>query len=173
MERSLRLERVQRVSAMARYLLIAASSILGIAVVMALFTPGQDWVSVGNGRFIELWHSQSSNRLALLAITAPIAFTLVLGVYWLQRLFGEYQAGRFFTDSCMRCYSWLVWLKAVSFVLGILWPYLLERSSNVAGTLGAPLTIDAGSFIELIVLLLIVHLLKEAQQLNDENQAFV
>ena len=31
----------------------------------------------------------------------------------------------------------------------------------------------AGTLVELIVILLIVHLLKEAQQLNDENKGFV
>ena len=73
----------------------------------------------------------------------------------------------------MRCYRWLVWLKAVSFALDAFWPYLLERASNAPGALTPGVTIDAGSFIELVVLLLIVHLLKEAQQLSDENKAFV
>ena len=34
-------------------------------------------------------------------------------------------------------------------------------------------TISAGALVELLVLLLIVHLLKAAQQIYDENKAFV
>jgi hypothetical protein len=106
-----RLDRIQRTSAVFRYLLITGSALLGSAVFIALVTPGQDWVSVGDGRFIALWHSQGSDRPTLIAIMAPVACLLILSLYWLQRLFGEYQAGRFFTDSNMRCYTWLVWLN--------------------------------------------------------------
>ena len=168
-----RLERVQRVSAWLRYLLLGVSTIIGFAVILAMFIPGQDWVSVGDGSFTKLWNSGTNNHLTLIAIMAPIAITLVLGVYWLQRLFGEYQAGRFFTDSSMRCYVWLVWLKAISFVYGALWPGLLEGLSAPGGTADGSVSLDAGTFVELVVLLLIVHLLKEAQQVSDENKAFV
>ena len=168
-----RLEKIQRISAVFRYLLIALATVIGSAVVIALFTPGQEWVSIGDGHFTELWNNSSSNHVAIIAVMAPIALTLVLGVYWLQRLFGEYQAGRFFTDSTMRCYVWLVWLKAISFLYGAFWPSLLVKLSTDGGVAGLSLSIEAGTLVELIVLLLIVHLLKEAQQLNDENKAFV
>jgi hypothetical protein len=168
-----RLEKIQRISAVFRYLLIAAATIIGSAVVIAMLTPGQEWVSIGDGNFTELWNNGSSNQLAMIAVMAPIALTLVLGVYWLQRLFGEYQAGRFFTDSTMRCYVWLVWLKAISFLYGAFWPFLLTKLSMDGDVADFSLSIEADTLVELIVLLLIVHLLKEAQQLNDENKAFV
>jgi DUF2975 family protein len=168
-----RLDRIQRISAVFRYLLIGASTVIGSAVILAMFTPGQGWVSVGNGHFTELWNGGTSSQFTLIAVMAPIAITLVLGVYWLQRLFGEYQAGRFFTDSTMRCYVWLVWLKAISFLYSALWPPLLVALSTSQGTGDVDVSLDAGTLAELIVLLLIVHLLKEAQQLNDENKAFV
>ena len=168
-----RLERIQRVSAVCRYLLIAAATVIGGAVIIAMLTPGQDWVSIGDGRFTQLWNSATSNRLALVAVMTPTALTLVLGVYWLQRLFGEYQAGHFFTDGSMRCYTWLVWLKAASFLYGAIWPFLLEKLSTHPGSSDPSISINAGSFIELIVLIVIVHLLKEAQQLSDENKAFI
>jgi hypothetical protein len=168
-----RLERIQHISAVFRYLLIATATVIGSAVIIAMFTPGQEWVSIGDGRFIELWHSGTSNRLMLIAVMAPNGLTLVLGVYWLQRLFGEYQAGHFFTDSSMRCYVWLVWLKAINFLYSAVWPSFLVNLSAKARLADVSLSIEAGTLVELIVLLLIVHLLKEAQQLNDENKAFV
>jgi hypothetical protein len=97
---------------------------------------------------------------------------LVLGVYWLQRLFGEYQVGHFFTDATMRCYVWLVWLKVGNFGYGAIWPFLL---GNVVGTTSGEQAraVDVGSLVELVILVLIVHVLKEAQQVHEENQAFV
>ncbi len=73
----------------------------------------------------------------------------------------------------MRCYVWLVWLKAAAFVYRILWPLLLNNltPTQVISDLGV--TIEAGTLGELIVLILIVHLLKEAQQIHDENKAFI
>ena len=100
-----RLEKIQRISAVFRYLLIAGSTVIGCAVIFAMFSPGQDWVTVGDGRFAELWNSQNSSHLTLIAVMTPIAMTLVLGVYWLQRLFSEYQSGRFFTDGLLALQS--------------------------------------------------------------------
>ena len=168
-----RLEKIQRISTVIRYLLIASATIISSAVVIAMFTPGQEWVSIGDGDFTQLWNNRSSNHLAMITVMSPIALTLILGVYWLQRLFGEYQAGRFFTDSTMRCYVWLVWLKATSFLYGVFWPSLLVKFSTDGSVVDYALSIDADTLVELIVLLLIVHLLKEAQQLNDENKAFI
>jgi hypothetical protein len=147
-----RLLRIQRVSTACRYLLLGGSVLLGGAFVLALLTPGQNWISIGEGRFFELWNNGQSGRLTLAVIMLPLAVTLILGVYWLQRLFGEYQQGHFFSEGSMRCYVWLVWLKAFSFVYALIWPLLLAV---------------------LLVLLLIVNLLKEAQQLNEENKGFV
>jgi hypothetical protein len=168
-----RLERIQHISAVLRYLLIAAATVIGSAVAIAMFTPGQEWVTIGEGRFTDLWNSDSSNRMTLIAVMAPIALTLVLGVYWLQRLFGEYQAGRFFNDGSKRCYVWLVWLKVITFLYGAIWPHLLAKLSTHGGVTDLSVPIEAGTLAELTVLLLIVHLLKEAQQLNDENKAFI
>jgi hypothetical protein len=168
-----RLERVQRISAVIRYLLIAVASVLGAAILIAALIPGQDWVSVADGRFTELWTGQKSGQMALVAAIAPIIITLVLAVYWLQRLFGEYQAGRFFTDGTMRCYLWLVWLKAVYFMYGAIYPLILAKLPTAAADADLSLNINAGTFVELIVLIVIVHLLKAAQQINDENKAFV
>ena len=168
-----RLVRIQRVSAIIRCLFIAAAAVITTAVLVAAFNPGQDWVSVADGSFSELWTGGTYGRIALITVFTPILLTLVLGVYWLQRLFGEYQAGRFFTDGTMRCYIWLVWLKALYFVCGAIYPLILADLSPATADAGLSLTVDAGTLIELIVLILIVHVLKAAQQINDENQAFV
>jgi hypothetical protein len=168
-----RLERIQRVSAWLRYLLLGASTVVSVAIILAIFIPGQDWLIFGDGSFTKLWNNGKDNHLTLMAIMVPIVITLVLGVFWLQRLFSEYQAGCFFTDGSMRCYVWLIWLKVISFVYGAVWPVLLEGLSAPPGTVDGAVSFDAGTFVEIIILLLIVHLLKEAQLVSDENKAFI
>jgi|AntAceMinimDraft_12_1070368.scaffolds.fasta_scaffold33689_2 hypothetical protein len=167
-----RLDKIQRISGLLRYLLIAVATAIGIIIVVAIFSTGQDWVSVGDGQLNALWRSDTSLHPELIAILTPIGAMLVLGVYWLQRLFGEYQVGHFFTNATMRCYVWLVWLKVASFCYGAIWPFLLD---NMVGATSEEQTrtIDVGSLVELVILVLIVHVLKEAQQLHEENQAFV
>jgi hypothetical protein len=73
----------------------------------------------------------------------------------------------------MRCYVWLVWLKAAGFVYGILWPVLLISLDPSQTATDAGVTIEAGTLVELTVLLLIVYLLREAQRIHDENEEFI
>jgi hypothetical protein len=168
-----RLETIQRISAVLRYALIVIATVLGGAIAIAMLTPGQDWVTISDGQFTELWRDGTGNKLLLIAVMSPIGIALILGVYWLQRLFGEYQAGRFFTDGSMRCYLWLVWLKAFSFVYGAIWPLLVVKLTTGGSDADVAISISAGTLVELIVLLVIVHLLREAQQINDDNKAIV
>jgi len=168
-----RLNRIQRISGLLRYALLLIAAVLGCAIAMTLLVPGQEWVTLGDGHLNTLHNSGAISLTVLLALITPIAIVLVLGIYWLQRLFGEYQQGHFFTDGSMRCYVWLVWLKAAAFVYGILWPLLLINLSPSQEYTDLGVTIEAGTLGELAVLILIVHLLKEAQQIHDENKAFI
>jgi hypothetical protein len=168
-----RLDKIQRISGLLRYLFIAGATIIGIVITIAMFSTGQDWVSLGEGELNALWYSDASSRPWVIAILVPIATMLVLGVYWLQVLLGEYQAGRFFADSTMRCYVWLVWLKVASFGYSTMWPRFVENMKHMDSMASATATVDVGSLIELVILVLIVHVLKEAQKVHEENQAFI
>ena len=167
-----RLQRIQQISGWLRIGVLLLAGLLVVALVLALVTPGQTWVVLGDGQLNELLADGKLSPLLATALTAPLGLLLVLGVYWLQRLFAEYQQGRFFTEGNLRCYLWLVWLKAAGFVYGIAWPLLLS-SLAPATAADVGVTIEVGTVAELAVLLVIVHLLREAQRLHDENQAFI
>lgn len=169
-----KLEKIQRFSGFIRYLLIAAAAVITTAVVFAALTPGQDWVSIADGSFNELWASGGEpGRLTLFGLIAPVLVSVVLAAYWLQRLFGEYQEGRFFTNGTMRCYLWLVWLKAFYFVYSAIYPVILGQLDPAWAHSELSFTVDAGTLVELVVLIVVVHILQAAQQISDENQAFV
>lgn len=162
------LEKIQRVSGVLRTVLLAAALVIGGSIALGL--SNQELFILGDGQLNELRQSGLISPALAFAMMAPFGIVLVLGVYWLQRLFSEYHQGHFFTNTSMRCIVWLVWLKAAAFLYSIFWPLLLMA---VAPIQDVGLTIEAGTLVELVVLLLIVHLLKAAQQINDENKAFV
>ena len=168
-----RLDQIQRFSGLLRYLLLALATVLFGAIALTVLMPDQGLIKLGDGQLNELHTSGAIGTGLMLALVAPTVLLLGLGVYWLQRLFSEYQQGQFFTDGSMRCYVWLVWLKAASFVYGVIWPLLLAGLSPTGATAGVAINIEAGTLVELTVLLLIVHVLRAAQQLHDENKAFV
>jgi hypothetical protein len=167
------LDRVQRISGYLRYMVLLSAVVLGCAVVITLFVPGQDWVILGDGLLNNLFSSGTIGMQLMLVLLTPILIILALGMYWLQRLFSEYQQGKFFTDGSMRCYLWLVWLKAAAFVYGMFWPMALSNLASTGGLPDLSVTIEAGTLVELLVLIVIVHVLKEAQEIHDENKAFV
>lgn len=168
-----RLARIQRISGVLRYLLLLVAVALGAAFVLAVLVPGQGLVTLGDGQLNELHASGAIGPGLMLVVITPMGLVLALGVYWLQRLFGEYQRGQFFTDGSMRCYLWLVWLKVAGFAYGVLWPVLLGAVLPDRDSANLSVNIEAGTIIELVLLLFIVHLLKAAQQIHDENRAFV
>jgi len=167
------LERIQRISGVLRYLLLLGAVALGGAFALMLLVPDQELITLGDGQLNELRRAGSISAQLMLALSAPVMVLLAAGIYWLQRLFHQYQQGQFFTEGSMRCYLWLVWLKVAAFIYGIVWPLLLSNVLPARETADLQVTIGAGEIVELVVLLLIVHLLKAAQQIYDENKAFV
>jgi hypothetical protein len=167
------LERIQRISGVLRYLVLFGALALGGAFALMLLVPDQELVSLGDGQLNELRRTGAIIPQLMLGLSVPVIVLLALGIYWLQRLFHQYQQGHFFTEGSMRCYLWLVWLKVAAFIYGILWPVLLPLLLPAMESAELQVTISAGALVELVVLLLIVHLLKAAQQIYDENKAFV
>ena len=130
-------------------------------------------MSIGDQRISHALASGNLSSSAAATLLLPVAAFFVLGLYWLQRLFAAYAAGSFFTDETMRCYLWLVWLKVINFVYHLVLPVLARLLGDPEARIDAEVVIDAGAIAELMVLLLIVHILKEAQRIKEENKGFV
>jgi hypothetical protein len=168
-----RLDRIRRVSGLLRYLLLLLAVGLVGAIAVTVLVPGEHWVSLEDGQLAALHSAGVIGSGLVVAVAAPFGLLVALGIYWLQRLFAEYQQGNFFTDGNMRCYVWLVWLKAVGFVYSMFWPLVLRGLLAPDAAVDVSFTLEVGTLAELTVLLLIVYLLREAQRIHDENQAFV
>lgn len=167
------LDRIQRISGVLRYLVLILTPVLLGAIALAVLMPDQTLVTLGDGQLNELRSSGAIGAGLMFALVAPTGLMLGLGIYWLHRLFGEYQQGHFFTEGNMRAYVWLVWLKTAAFAYGVLLPLLLASLSPAGSATDVAINIELGTLVELTVLLLIVHLLRAAQHLHDENKAFI
>ncbi len=90
-----RLQRIRRISGWLRRLTLLLAVALVGAVAFALGVPGQTLITLGNGQLNQLLGSGAFGGSAAIAVFAPMGLLLALGLYWLQRLFGEYQRGHF------------------------------------------------------------------------------
>lgn len=168
-----RLHKLQRISAGLRWLVIIVAATIFTAVITGPLLFDQWWVAVGDATFNQLWQDPAVSHALLSAVISPLVVMAALVAYWLQRLFGEFQRGGFFTDSSMRCFLWLVWLKVGSFVYTIAWPLILGALPGAKPDADTEITIDVSAFFTLLLLVVIVHLLREAQAINRENREFV
>jgi hypothetical protein len=124
--------------------------------------------------FYELWDNADANRAIVLGLQLPTLITLIIGLYWLQRLLGHFQVGLFFGNEAMRCYLWLIWLKVLEMVL------------KIAQELGTAIyhnqffeytrisvNLNPGNITTILLMLLIVYLLKAAREIEAENKEFI
>ena len=164
-----KLQKIQQISGLLRLVVIAIG-----AAILAILAAGkllydQWWLSVSIPLFNELWDSGDISQTVLSLSVAPFIAAGVLGIYWLQRLFAVYQRGEFFGRASMNCYLWLLWLKGGSYLYGLMLPVLLGSLSGRNGEI----FVDIGDLLTLILLMVILHLLKAAQDIDAENREFV
>ncbi|WP_394203902.1 DUF2975 domain-containing protein [Shewanella waksmanii] len=121
-----------------------------------------------------LWHDERASHTVLLMMVLPQFITMLLGVFWLQRLLGYYQQGLFFTAESMRCYLWLIWLKVADFGLDIVRHLAVGNyHSQFFTSTEIELPIDFGNLTTLLLMLVIVYLLKAAKEIEAENKEFI
>lgn len=166
-----RLEKLQRISAALRYLVIAIGAGVAIIALTGQLVFDQWWLDTASEPFNRLWQQRADLHGPLLALVMPAVIFALLGFYWLQRLFAIYQRGEFFSQPSMGCYLWLVWLKVASFIYGALLPILLVQLAPSDEPVA--IVINFGDFFTLLLLLVTMYLLKAAQAINQENREFV
>ncbi len=173
MDNIVQLEKIQKISMWLRYLVIFISLVVIIAIIYSYMSYGHGIVSFANHELGTLWQNPTSDKFGLSLLTAPIVLFPILNVYWLQKLFGEYQKGEFFTSNNMRCYLWLIWLKVFHFFYSIALPYLFQFLPGGVEKEGFGFVVDISSFFTWLLLICIVYLLKMAQEINNENKEFI
>lgn len=124
--------------------------------------------------FNELWFDERASRSVLFAIQAPLLVSLIIGVYWLQKLLSHYQQGHFFGQEAMTCYLWLIWIKLADFGIEICQHLVTGYyHGKFYDMTHLELPVDFGSITTLLLMLLIVYLLKAAKEIEAENKEFI
>ena len=166
-----RLKSIQVLSKYLQYTVIVISLGVLVLATSAMIFGEQVALIVIDQELNNHWSEGRISSLILGFIVAPIIVLFVLFVYWLQRLFGEFSRGAFFTADGMRCYLWLVWIKVIGFLYGVIVPLL--PNMIMGGGEELDITFDVLEFFTLMLLVLIIYLLREAQVISNENKEFV
>ena len=167
------LEKLQRISKWLRYLVIFISLVIVCAILIVQVVYDHMIVGFANENLNTLWGNPEKHSPALYFLTAPTSFFAIFGVYWLQRLFGEYQKGEFFTANNMKCYLWLIWLKAGQILYTLILPFILPYLPNGPTFEKVSVAINISAIFTWLLLVCIVYVLKMAHEINNENKEFI
>lgn len=168
-----KLKNVQKLCEWLRYIVIFTSFSVLAAIFISQVYYGHWIVSFSNPALDTLWADPNTDKTMIYLISSPIIAIVFLSVYWLQRLFGEYSKGEFFTNNNMKCYLWLIWLKIIHFIYSLSLPFIFGFFPEQMGRHEASIALDISSFFTWLLLICIVYVLKMAQEINNENKEFI
>tara|TARA_R110000737_G_scaffold335047_1_gene353621 strand:- start:429 stop:944 length:516 start_codon:yes stop_codon:yes gene_type:complete len=167
------MQKLTKISGVFRGLVLAGSAAMLFFLVYEYFV-NDELRRAASTYFYELWDSPNANRGILLTLQLPRLITLFIGLYWLQRLLGHFQLGKFFGNEAMHCYLWLIWLKVLDIVLKIVQQLgtAIYHNQYFEHT-RISLDLDVGNITTIMLMLLIAYLLKAAREIEAENKEFV
>ena len=165
------LQKLMRASQQVRWGIYVALLLALLICLYGYIVEGELWLTMGDGQFERLW-SQYPNKQPMLAlILAPLAFTLLTGLYRLQRSLKFFSQGQFFCTVCINQLKWLAWLSVFGVVYSMLWPLLALPILSEGDSLD--ININLIIILALLCIPLLVHLMSAAAELERENSEFI
>ncbi|MEM7020860.1 MAG: hypothetical protein AAF512_26395 [Pseudomonadota bacterium] len=127
---------------------------------------------------VDALQERSMFPTALFAGIQQLELLLVIGfMFWLQRLFGLFGRGEYFSNQSVTCCLWLAWLFITILVIPILQQaylfYLGKRFLPPEVDVSFTLHLNLGSLVLIVMLPMIIYLLRIAQTLELENKEFI
>lgn len=124
--------------------------------------------------FIELWGNNNANRAILIASTLPSFALWMISIYWLFKIFSHFERGDYFSQKSMASYIWLVWIHVSIFVNNLLFSiWLTYYHSQFYGKTEAHINVSLSQLFTLFFLVSIVHILRAARDVEQENKEFI
>lgn len=167
------LKKLMAISRLFRFIVLSGSVVMLFFLVYE-YVINDELRRASSSLFYELWGNKDADRTVLLALQFPRLVTLFVGFYWLQSLLGHFQYGRFFGDEAMRCYLWLIWLKLADIGLKVAQEFataLYHQQFFVKTNI--EINVDFTNIAMFSLMLVIIHLLKAAKEIDAENKEFV
>lgn len=160
--------KIQKLSGILRVSVIFVTIVSAVLLALTLFDIKPIITPMSETWFEALWNSEQ-NKLIVTLFIMPVYIAFFTSLYWLQRMFAEFQNGAFFSKETVKCFIWMVWLQVFSFFYDIIWPLTLSKFTEFKGQV----TVDIADLIFLLLLAFIAHALKLAKSIQEENQGFI
>ncbi|MCF6437620.1 MULTISPECIES: hypothetical protein [Pseudoalteromonas] len=167
------MDKIQKISGVMRWTVVL------IAVVVISYLLYQQWVAntivyFENHMLHELWESDQANNSLVALLLAPILMLMILSVYWILALLGQFQQGEFFSPLALRYYVAFIWTKVAGLLYKMLLGFVVAKwhdalfDSNLL-----IIQFEFGYLTTLILMGVVAYLLKAAKAIEDENKEFV
>jgi hypothetical protein len=159
---------IQNLSSILRWLVW----LFPIGIGSLLLTGGQGPVTViiDNDILASVWQSGLGADNGLIGFMVLRVTLLLTTVFWISRLFKTFSRGIFFGTPAIGCFVWLAWLYFTGF--------LLEQALSIyahydLGSESLSFDIGVDQVCTMALLLIIVHILRAASRVQQENESFV
>jgi len=142
----------------------------GAAVLLITGGMGPVTVAFDNDILSAAWQSEAGLEAGLMVFMALKTLLLLTSVFWISQLFKTFSGGVFFDAPVITCFVWLGWLYFTSFLLGqalSIYAYYFLQYEDIE------FEFRVGQLCMMVLLLIVVHILRTASRLQQENESFV
>ena len=166
--------KIRMISKSLKWSVIFFSGLALAYLLYSYFVEGRFNFGSDSPMFIALWHHGEANKTILMTSTIPAFILWMIFVYWLYRIFNNFERGEYFTEQNMLCYIWLVWIHAAMFISKLLVTvWLIYYHERFFDDTDATINLELGQLFTLLLLVSIVHILKAAHAIELENKEFI
>ncbi|MBO1256323.1 hypothetical protein J3L16_11585 [Alteromonas sp. 5E99-2] len=157
-----------------RWVILGLAAGLCFYVIWSVLVNGQMPI-VGGGK-AEIEYAKLPNTSAYIVnlLLMPRVIGAVILFFWLQKLFQLYEKSCYFSPKSMQCFIWIVVtnaaLYAYTVVLNIGFTLYMRKLDTGDEY---PIVIDLLYVFTLFVSLALVHALKHANKIENENKEFI
>lgn len=127
-------------------------------------------VAINNDILATAWQSGLPVEADLMLFIVLKVSLLLTTVFWISRLFKAFSRGVFFGAPAITCFVWFGWLYFMDFLLDLalsVYAYFFLEYENIS------FDIRVGQVCMMVLLLIVVHILRSASRLQEENESFV
>ena len=167
-------ERIRLVSTLLKWMVILVSVSVVVYLLYSYVVDGDFNFNSDTTLFMDLWDTEDASRSMLMLSTLPCFLLWAVLNFWLYRLFTNFERGDYFSATSMRCYLWLVWTYAIIFLWQFAYLFILAYYHRMFfDDTEFAISLDLSEMFTLFILVSVVHILKAAKQIEEENKEFI
>lgn len=167
------MQKVQKLSAIAQRVVIAATTLCLVYILYQQFVLGTLAYS-DNDIVRTMWNAPEVSNVLVGLTLSPFLVFIVLSSYWVVRLLNNFKKAEFFTQTSLKFYVAFIWTKLASLIYDLLLSIgLAVWHKSIFGETILELSLEFGYLTTLMLMGIVAYLLKAAKTIEDENKEFV